>query len=229
MKTLKLLSLFFLSTIVFSCSDKDVSPIEENAMDTSLIASKIFNSLPHDRDFAQIQGQFYVWQTKENEIVFLAKDNLKRNLLILQGASHSTSMNDGHYEIVYLKHSIIVNNLDTGVKTYLKVPKPEERSITDKVKKQGIELGSEIDGYGLIYGFIDLKEDKKLSLDVLIDQNSIIDYLSSMDNSRGQCGSGGPGSTSCTVYAPDGGGCSVSCGSGYYACCNFTCNCNPNP
>ncbi|MDD3687490.1 MAG: hypothetical protein PHE56_12075 [Bacteroidales bacterium] len=41
------------------------------------------------------------------------------------------------------------------------------------------------------------------------------------------CSSGGPGSTSCSVSTSGGGGgitggttCSVTCGSGYYACCN---------
>jgi hypothetical protein len=50
----------------------------------------------------------------------------------------------------------------------------------------------------------------------------------------GSCDSGGPGSTSCstTCLTVNGGSCSTSCGSGYYACCNkgaCTCTCEPAP
>lgn len=48
------------------------------------------------------------------------------------------------------------------------------------------------------------------------------------------CDSGGPGSTSCTTtcLTVNGGSCSTSCGSGYYACCNkgaCTCTCEAAP
>lgn len=35
------------------------------------------------------------------------------------------------------------------------------------------------------------------------------------------CYSGGPGATSCSTHGTGGYGCSVSCGSGYYACCDM--------
>jgi hypothetical protein len=41
----------------------------------------------------------------------------------------------------------------------------------------------------------------------------------SSGSSGGGCTAGGPGSTSCSVTCGDRPGCSVSCASGYYACC----------
>lgn len=44
------------------------------------------------------------------------------------------------------------------------------------------------------------------------------------------CDSGGKGSTSCSVASSPSGSCSVSCGSGYYACCvKVTANCTCEP
>lgn len=49
------------------------------------------------------------------------------------------------------------------------------------------------------------------------------------------CDNGGPGSESCSVSQGNGMGCSVSCGPGYYSCCNYggvltlpKCRCLPN-
>ena len=54
-----------------------------------------------------------------------------------------------------------------------------------------------------------------------------IEALAQNESGTYTCTSGGPGSTSCSTSATIGGGkvgggtsCSVSCNSGYYACCN---------
>ena len=39
-----------------------------------------------------------------------------------------------------------------------------------------------------------------------------------------ECITGGEGATSCS-HMVKGTGCSVSCGAGYYACCNLQCKC----
>lgn len=61
--------------------------------------------------------------------------------------------------------------------------------------------------------------------------NSLIDAMVTNQNIKGSCSSGGQGSTGCSIDDFTG-GCSVSCGSGYYACCqssNNTCVCISNP
>lgn len=231
MKKNRLIWFLVLFAMVISCSDNDSSSSKENGKnieEKSLLSDKIFNRLDYDKDFMTIQGEFQVWQTKENEIVFLNKEGNNRNLLILQGAEKQSLLKDGNFEIVYLKHSILVNNLDTGSITYLKVPKNEEIAITNKFK-DNITIDAQIDGFGLILAYIDYKNDAKLSLDILKKQNSLTIYLSSIFNNRSGCANGGQGSTSCSIAPEGGGGCSVSCGAGYYACCNFNCYCVPNP
>jgi len=54
--------------------------------------------------------------------------------------------------------------------------------------------------------------------------------FAALTQAGGTCGcSGGPGSSSCTCTAPGGGSCSVTCRSGFYACCNSPgeCYCVP--
>ncbi|MBK5212989.1 MAG: hypothetical protein JJE55_04935 [Flavobacteriaceae bacterium] len=158
MKKINLLWLFVLSVLIVSCTDNDSSSSEENAKNvegTSLIGNKILNKLEYDKDFLTIKDQFYVWQNKENEIIFLSKNNTNRNLLILQGADRQTPLKDGNYEIVYLKHSFLAHNLTTGSMSYLKVPKTEESIITDKITKQNIDFDTQIEGFGLILAYID--------------------------------------------------------------------------
>lgn len=52
------------------------------------------------------------------------------------------------------------------------------------------------------------------------------------ESEEGNCHSGGPGSTQCSINAGTtiigvgvSAGCSVTCGAGYYACCGLTCTC----
>lgn len=218
-----------LSAMVIGCSDNVSSSDKENKNfeNANLLGNKVITKLAHDKDFRTIQGEFEVWQTKDNEIVLLGKDDTERNLVILQGADKKTNLKDGNYEIIYLKHSVLLNNLDNGTLSYLRVPKPQEAAITEKVAQQDLDIQTRIDGFGLILAYLDYKNNPELAVNKLKQQESLTQYLSSVMGDGGNCGSGGPGATSCSVAPEGGGGCSVSCGAGYYACCNFNCYCVP--
>jgi hypothetical protein len=66
----------------------------------------------------------------------------------------------------------------------------------------------------------------------IFETNDLVDALVIANkDKKGSCSSGGEGSTGCSIDDFTG-GCSVSCGSGYYACCkssNNTCVCITNP
>lgn len=217
-------------TFILSCSDKESSS-EIDTVETEIeslpgIGDKVLERLAYDRDFDVIKSNFTIWQNKENEIVILSNDDLPRNLFILQGAKKPTSLTDGNYEIVYLKHSILAHNLETGAKTYLRLDNKKENILTEKVKAQNILIDDEIVGYGLIYGFADTKNNKDFSVDILKKQESLIGYFAEIHENKGY-GSGGPGASECSIVPQGGGGCSVTCNPGYYACCNIDCYCVP--
>lgn len=59
-----------------------------------------------------------------------------------------------------------------------------------------------------------------------------VEILSDSEGSSNICVSGGKGATACSITAGTtvvgvglSGGCSVSCDSGYYACCGINCTC----
>jgi len=221
MKALKLIIITFFVIGLASCNNDKTSSNENSDVYDLKSSQELLNTMTHDKNYKIMKGSFQVWQTEANEIVLLNSDLSTKNLLILQGASSKTEISLGNYEALYLKHSLLLQNLDTKERVYLKVPKPEEKKITEHLKKQ-IPLGKVIEGYGLIFGTLDMDNKKLSNLDVVKSQNSLVDYLSQVyQESRGDCGDGGEGSSSCSNSH-----CSVSCKDGYYACCNYNCHCN---
>ncbi len=226
MKTLKNISILMTLFLLFVNCNDDLNEKNKSSKNLSIDSNKILEQMTADKNYKIINGNFVVWQTEDNEIVAVNTNADERNMFILQGATKDIDLKDGNYEILYLKHSLLLQNKDTGENVYLKVPKPEEKIITLSVKKN-INLQNEIEGIGLIYETLPIKQNQSMRIDVVKKQPSIIEFLTATTNTTnidGDCSSGGTGSSSCSNN-----NCSVSCQSGYYACCNLLCDCKPNP
>lgn len=74
----------------------------------------------------------------------------------------------------------------------------------------------------------------KSNTEITVQQLITLDQIEEPSNDEHEgreCHSGGRGAVSCDINAGIkfdiglSGGCSVTCGSGYYACCNFYCEC----
>ncbi len=139
-------------------------------------SEKLLGQMTSDKDYRIMDGEFMVWQTPEKEIVFVNPAISERNMFILQGANATTDFTDGNYQVLYLKHSLLIQNKNTGENLYLKVPKKEEEVITTSLKKN-IELKNTIEGYGLVFGTMNLDPNNPSAIDYIKDQASIFDYL----------------------------------------------------
>jgi hypothetical protein len=103
---------------------------------------------------------------------------------------------DGEYEVLYLRHLIVLNNLENGKKFILQVGKEETTNLLKKLPATYFKNAQVLNGVGL-----------------------------SMDYAAGAkvlaCATaGGYGATSCSNTC-----CSVSCASGYTANCGSSCEC----
>ena len=101
-------------------------------------------------------------------------------------------------------------------------------SLNSELKSEGI---NQINGYGLSY------RTGEYSLKLIENPKNISEILllngKSVSINSNKCDSGGQGSTGCSTdggIASGGSSCSVTCGSGYYACCMDAvneCRCQP--
>lgn len=222
MALLKKLPYFLICILVFSGCDTEKASQNNDELVTS---ADLLTTLSNDRDFDSWTADFHIWTTKKNEIVVFDPNKDVRNLFILQGASSSIVNQRNNFDVLYLKHGLVLINQNSGEKFYLGVPKPEEEKNRKAIASK-INFDKNITGHGLIYGTM-TPEDFKDGLNKLKEESSIIEYFNNSGNNRSSsCTNGGVGSTSCSN---GGDGCSVSCGSGYYACCNTRCSCQENP
>lgn len=107
-----------------------------------------------------------------------------------------TTPKDGRYEVLYLRHLIVLNSLENGDKLILIVSKEESSNLLSKMPSSYTKGTKMLFGYGLS-----------------------MNYAAGARSAS--CGSsGGAGSVSCSNTC-----CSVSCRTGYYSDCGEICRC----
>ncbi|MEH0007561.1 MAG: hypothetical protein V6Z82_02430 [Flavobacteriales bacterium] len=234
------LSLTILALIACSRNDGEMratrASVGGNTLFQNLDASQIRHPI-------YLKGNFESWISKRDELVVFTETAQAKHLFVLQGAKKQsqTSIKDGIKSLLFLQHCFIVE-LANGNRLYFGVSKPEEKSIynrmtrNDKVSFTGVGYG-----FGVIHRWIGKEDPSYADINTasLKDASSgslggtLVTSLSSpVDADCGSCDSGGAGATSCSSWSGSMGGCSISCGGGYYACCSSgfsnSCRCCPS-
>ena len=203
--------LIFLVVLFNSCSNNENQPLNNEATN-SLDLKRLVEDY-NNKEFRTIPAIYF-----EGNIDFGISDE---NLVLLIGNSGNyesafkiqlkegqlqnlKNLKAGNYQLGYLVNELILSNEKTTLYFAL-----------DNLEKKLSINSDEYDVAGIIKWKKDnLKTRKNLALKV-VDEEASCTCVSVLEQNPPTCHSGGPGATQCSQ-----GECSVSCGSGHYACCN---------
>jgi hypothetical protein len=190
-----------------------------------------------------ISADVSIKTNSEGDVIVLAntKDSANEKMYVLQGGNGKPiNKSFKTAQVIYLTHLIIINSLENKERYYLGISKPEEKEVLSKLPEiYKSFFSSSTYGYGLVQmkGFLPntinvFKNNSDPFQDLYSYRGFVNDKSVNNLTEPEHCDAGGAGATSCSK-ASGGYSCSVSCGSGYYACCNDhtvtppSCNCKP--
>lgn len=134
-----------------------------------------------------------------SNVVIAQNQGGRRTVFTLQREKQGMIPTSGEYEVLYMRHLLILNSMSNGVKYVLFVNNDDSQEMLKKLPSSYFNKSQVLDGFG----------------------------LSMTPNGGAQpaicANAGGSGSSSCSNSC-----CSVSCNTGYYAACGNSCNCRKN-
>ncbi len=214
-------NLIFLILILFTaCTENEM----DNKLETEVLSELNYEStyqFSPDKKYSRgipiiaHNGVAYLFEEKKEGV-------FNNALIMLPQVREDISKLDSFLKEAELKnatsnHVLFTNN--QGEKCYFVVMNEEGHELVHKLKEEGDEVtivyGKELSHW---YG------DSRFEIEEIFNNSkikNIHDLLLNQQQDRGvnTCSSGGPGATSCSIDDPIS-GCSVSCASGYYACCS---------
>lgn len=153
-----------------------------------------------------------------------------RRAIVLQRESGQITsdlkIKEGKAEFVSIPGALLINSLEGGTRFLLTVDSEEAKTFVSKLP-ESYKSYSVLKGYGLSYRFGSIPESVEKYVNVLASaRNGAPPVTNSIpEGGAGDCTAGGRGATSCSITSGDK-SCSVSCGTGYYACCGASgCEC----
>lgn len=225
-KTTYLISILFFMTIVANSCDHDENILSSHAKssETILESSKI-NYARVENPIA-LEGNIKVWKSTSNELVIFTETEELKHLFILQDMYNETIFQDEYFKLTFLDHGVVLDSktnesLFVGVKD--KTESLNIKKAFDENRKS--KKMNDTYGTGLIHIWQPSKSkiaDSKMKYNLLTEQPSVLKFIYE-DAATESCDNGGAGSSSCSVSTGGSGsnsGCSVSCQTGYYSCCN---------
>ncbi|WP_374402131.1 hypothetical protein [Flavobacterium sp.] len=212
--------LFF---VLISCNEDDKNSESSLAVKTETEKSDLDYS-KYENSIA-LKGKIKTWLNSNNELVIYTETVDTKHIFILQETDSKLKLENEYSKITFLDHSIILDSKSEAF--FIGVKEKLESSIIIKEFKEIRTNKKTLEAYGS--GIVHMWFEKgnefaksKIKLNIIEEQPSIFKYLEDADAGT-SCDSGGTGSTSCSVSSGGSGqstGCSVSCQSGYYSCCN---------
>jgi len=184
-------------------------------------------------------GDIQIKSNSYGDVIVLvnAKDSAQKRIYILQGSTDKLNINERitNGELIYLYNALIINSLTGKKRYYFAVSVDQEtklyKSLPDIYKSF---FDQKIYGYGLVR----IKGNLPGNLEIFKENSdpfSDLDYYHkastiALATPLITCIVGGPGSQSCTITISQL-NYSVTCNTGYYACCTYTApfgRCIPN-
>jgi hypothetical protein len=208
-----------LSIMLFSCNNTD----ENRKMDQDSFLSKkienidINNVSVNYQNSIFLEGKFKIIKPTKNQLAIYTETNDTKHVFLFSDADESFHLDKSIEKLFYLKNGIIINDdLFLGVNGNISESMNKDLELLSKNKRLIKNEGFKV----LVH--------KWFSKATPIFKDATLEYLITETAKRavitheGDCEAGGEGSTGCSSTSSNGTGCSVSCGSGYYACCNET-------
>lgn len=211
-----------LMIVIFSCVQQDdnnsnlsLLSVEKNLNKGNIDISKYNNPI-------SLEGNVKVWVNKNDELVAYTETDTHIHIFLLQYLQTKLSPKENFNSINFLDHSFsLISN--SGQNILCEVNDKNESRLAGNDLKEINETSNfeTILGGGIAHIWINKDEMDNSHSDFKYENlklnNSVYDAFEKGSDRLARstdCTSGGSGSTSCSIS-----GCSVSCGSGYYACC----------
>lgn len=207
----KLPLLLLLAFVAFSCNT------DESSEDT-IVAKEVTNSTFAKTAFYQnptfLKGNFKDVSTHNHEILLYTETVDKKHIFHVQ-INEAFKMKEKISEIAYLNDGILINNkIFIGVEGNL-----SDQLLTDanSISKNNIQVNLTANSLSYFWTPKNNKNYADINYNSPTLQKQVPQIVDS--DGKGKCNHGGEGSTSCSITNSGYGSCSVSCGTGYYACC----------
>lgn len=223
---LKSILLCFVFIFAFACEDSNPTDFKKENADLNHfegvlnVTSNSQNAKARKAgDTYYFKGKMEFWNnTPEKEFSIYINDNETVHIIILQETDFNKELKDGSYELTWYPFGVLLVNNDTNEKYFLGIKSNDSEILLAQLHENGLtgEV-SDLTGAGLIHNSGPQAGYKTMS-SIKRQFNSLVKYLSG-GSSGGGCDSGGAGATVCSTTSGNY-SCSVSCSSGYYACCN---------
>ena len=230
MKTLSIKSILLLSLVVmlFNSCQKDA----QTAL-ADIDYSQLTKKYKHQTN-QLIEGEFEIAATTTDELIILVNPskNGSKQYYVLQTEKLKDQKIHEYFKqakLMFLGGDIIIDSKEENKRILLSIG-------SNKDLEKDIQFTSIIKGYG-IGKFANSENAFNTALDITAAKSRSFFYFPIVpidvdkikckcvkNSTVKQCSSGGEGSTSCSLSTTDNGfsdSCSVSCSSGYYACCNY--------
>jgi|GEM_PF-3290374 len=205
-------SIMILLILIISCQQDDtnikeqISKFESVELKNPLIKEI---SLKYSKT-KFLKGDFELLDIDNKIIISTDTEKLKHIFLFDKDGKTNFSLSEKIKNLYYLKDALILNK-----NVIIEVDKNSSKTLRENLASLADKK--------------ELKKFKTKNLTYLwvnkTDSLTTKEIISSINNSkhkREDCEAGGEGATGCSITSNSGAGCSTSCGSGYYACCNET-------
>lgn len=196
-KTYKSLIIVLSILFVMSCNRDDGSLAREEPLERASEMAKLYNG-----EFSKNSIKFSHGEATDVKGAITNTTNGSVAVFTFQRGENDafpSNLPDGDYEVLYMRHFLVLSNQESGKKFILIVSKQESTDLLTKLPLSYTKNTEIISGYGLS-----------------------MNYTAGAGARPFDCASaGGSGATSCSNTC-----CSVSCGAGYQAACGSTCRCD---
>ncbi|MDY8137545.1 hypothetical protein [Aquimarina sp. 2201CG5-10] len=242
--TYRLIKNIFFLLFIFIAVSCEKGDIEENDLNTLNQIAKDFEA-KIENTFARVDllpSGDVVLATNTNKKEF--DDRVYKEVIILAGRPNSSPIQEslGEVYLVNLKNIIIIQKSPTEFLNLIVNADYISNELGRLQKNHDIKIDDDNSYVG--YGLSRIKGEWSIPDDIskfyrdgheAIHYYNILQTNNPKDYEKTTCSSGGPGATTCTITEEYWGakqGCTVTCGPGYYACCNAssfpTCPCIAN-
>jgi|GEM_PF-6271553 len=165
-----------------------------------------------------LEGTMEVLTLPSREVIFFLKqaDQMANDVFIAHATDVSVQLNAdlGQVKIAYLRQAVAIQDQTGQIYTFT-IGEGKGHELIQK-------LTSTWTGQGFGLSFKTQVQESISDYKGLASTSELRSVACDCEKARGGCDSGGEGATDCSISSNTigGGSCSVSCGSGYYACCN---------
>lgn len=222
--TISALGIFFVvATLLSSCTPNSSETTDSTSLENRYI--KLSNELLTKHNGTEYSGKTTITNTSADEMVLDLRTGEDRVVFLVQTEKQPISSQEikSDAQVFHFGSFLLLNIVEPNKLYAIDVNNEEAKQVSSDVREEITGIDNSLSAFGLARYNFSVEESKKLEI---IEGQPFLESLAVVypdEQIADECSSGGEGAVSCSESwesGTQGGGCSVTCGSGYYACCN---------